>query len=436
MTEKKKSVYMSFSTDIIHGGHTTIIQKAAELGELTIGMLTDNVVASYRRFPVLKYEERAKLLESIKGVSKVVPQKTLSYAENLRRLKPDYVVHGDNWVTGFQKPIRDEVIEVLKEYGGELIEYPYARNEEYEKLELIQKEQLSMSDVRRGRLKQLLKMKPLVSVIEAHSGITGLIAEKTTILKDGKTYQFDAMWCSSLCDSTAKGKPDIELLDMSTRLRTVDEIMDVTTKPIIIDGDTGGLTEHFVYNIRTLERMGVSAVIIEDKTGLKKNSLFGTEVEQTQDSVENFCAKIAAGKAALKTKDFFLIARIESLILEKGIDDALTRAFAYVNAGANGIMIHSRKKDPAEIFEFCEKFRVNDSFTPLVVVPTSFNSVTEEEFARRGVNIVIYANQLTRSGFPAMQKVAETILTNRRAKEADDMCLSIKEILTLIPEDY
>jgi len=436
MTNEKETVYMSFSTDIIHGGHISIIKKAAELGELTIGMLTDDVVASYKRFPVLKYDERVKILEGIKGVSSVIPQKTLSYKENLHIIRPNYVVHGDDWATGFQKPIRDEVIDILEEYGGKLIEYPYTINEEYEKLELSQRDQLSMPDVRRGRLKQLLEMKPLVSVIEAHSGITGLIAEKTTVLKDGKTYQFDAMWCSSLCDSTAKGKPDIELLDISTRLRTVDEIMDVTTKPIIIDADTGGLTEHFVYNIRTLERMGISAVIIEDKTGLKKNSLFGTDVEQTQDSIENFCAKISAGKAALKTKDFFLIARIESLILERGMEDALTRAFAYVNAGANGIMIHSRKKDPAEIFEFCEKYRAKDAVTPLVVVPTSFNSVTEEELSKRGVNIVIYANQLTRSGFPAMQKAAETILTNHRAKEADDMCMSIKEILTLIPEDY
>ena len=436
MVDKKKTVYMSFSTDVIHGGHTEIIRKAAELGELTIGMLTDDVVASYKRFPILKYDERLKILESIKGVNRIIPQKTLSYSDNIRMLKPDYIVHGDDWRTGFQKPIRDEVIRILKEYGGELIEYPYTINEEYEKLELSQRKQLSMPDVRRGRLKKLLEMKPLITVLEAHSGITGLIAEKTAVIKDGKSHQFDAMWCSSLCDSTSKGKPDIELLDMSTRLRTVDEIMDVTTKPIIIDADTGGLIEHFVYNIRTLERMGISAVIIEDKTGLKKNSLFGTDVVQTQDSIESFCAKISAGKSALKTKDFLLIARIESLILEKGMDDALNRAYAYIEAGADGIMIHSRKKDPAEIFEFCEKFRMKNMSIPLVVVPTSFNSVTEEEFARRGVNIVIYANQLTRSGFPAMQKVAETILTNHRAKEADDMCMPIKEILTLIPEDY
>lgn len=434
--EKNKTVYMSFCTDVIHGGHTSIINKAAKLGKLIIGMQTDEVVSSYRRYPVLKYDERVKILSSIKGVSEVIPQKTLSYADNLLLLKPDYVVHGDNWLHNFQKSIRDEVISILESYGGKLIEYPYSVNEEYEKLELSQRKLLSMSDIRRARLKQLLEMKPLVRVLEAHSGITSLIVENTKVLNDGKTYQFDAMWCSSLCDSTSKGKPDIELLDMSTRLRTVDEIMDVTTKPIIIDGDTGGLTEHFVYNLRTIERMGVSAIIIEDKTGLKKNSLFGTDVKQTQDSIENFCAKISAGKAALKTNDFLLIARIESLILEKGMEDALTRAFAYVKSGANGIMIHSRKKDPNEIFEFCKKFRESDKTTPLVVVPTSFNSVTEDEFAKRGVNIVIYANQLTRSGFPSMQKVAETILINNRAKEADEMCMPIKDILTLIPESY
>jgi len=436
MAEKKKTVYMSFSSDIIHGGHTSIIQKAAELGELTIGMLTDEVVASYKRFPVLRYEERVKLLKSIKGVSKVVPQNTLSYTDNLRLIKPDYVVHGDNWKAGLQKPIRDEVIEVLKEYGGQLIEFCYSNNAEYESLEKSQQEQLSMPDIRRGRLRRLLKMKPLVNVMEAHSGLTGLIVEKTTVLKNGRTSQFDAIWSSSLCDSTSMGKPDIELLDMSTRFRKLDEIMEVTTKPILMDADTGGIAEHFVYNIKTLERMGVSGVIIEDKTGLKKNSLFGNDVQQTQDNIENFCVKIKAGKAALKTKDFFLIARVESLILEKGMEDALTRAFAYIKAGANGIMIHSRKKDPSEVFEFCARFRPEDAVTPLVVVPTAFNSVTEEEFARRGVNIVIYANQLTRSGFPAMQKVAETILSNQRAKEADDMCMSIKEIISLIPEEY
>ena len=425
MSKSKKIVYMSFSTDVIHGGHISIIEKASKLGELTIGILTDNVVASYRRFPILKYNERVKIFQNIKGVNKVIPQNSLSYVENIRSLKPDYVVHGDDWKDGFQKSI-----------GGELIEYPYSINEEYENLEKSKKQQLSIPDIRRGRLKELLKMKSLVTAIEAHSGITGLIAEKTMVLEDGKVNQFDAMWCSSLCDSTSKGKPDIELLDISTRLRTVDEIMEVTTKPIIIDADTGGLIEHFVYNISTFERMGISAAIIEDKTGLKKNSLFGNEVIQTQDSIENFCEKISAGKAALKTKDFLLIARIESLILEKGMDDALARAFKYVKAGADGIMIHSRRKEPDEIFEFCTKFRKIDKTTPLVVVPTSFNTVREEEFRSYGVNIVIYANQLTRSGFPAMKSAAETILLNRRAKEVDDMCMSIKEIISLIPEEY
>lgn len=431
----KRTVYMCFSTDILHSGHIRIIKKAARLGRLIIGVLSDEAVASYKRFPLMPCEERKSLFENISGVCRVVEQKELSYAENLRALRPDYVVHGDDWREGFQKPIRDEVTSILAEYGGQLVEYPYSNDEKYAELDKASRAQLAMPDMRRGRLKKLISMKGTVTALEAHSGITGLIAEKTTVLQDGKTYQFDAMWVSSLCDSTAKGKPDIELVDMTSRFRTIDDIMEVTTKPIIFDGDTGGLTEHFVYTVKTLERMGVSMVIIEDKTGLKKNSLFGAEVAQTQDSIENFSEKIRAGKRAQKTADFMICARIESLILERGMDDALRRAFAFVDAGADAIMIHSRKKDPAEIFEFVEKFRAVNTVTPIVVVPTSFNTVTEEEFKRRGVNVVIYANQLTRSGFPAMQKTAQTILTHHRAKEADDMCMSIKEIITLIPED-
>lgn len=436
MEQKEKVVYMCFSTDIIHDGHITIIDRAAKLGRVVIGVLSDEAVTSYKRYPIQQYEERVNIIRHISGVSEVIEQKELSYAENLRRVKPDYVVHGDDWKYGFQQPIRQEVIDILSEYGGELVEFPYSNSGVYATLDRRAREQLSVPEVRRARLKRLISMKGCINAIEAHSGITGLIAEKTTVLQDGKTYQFDAMWVSSLCDSTAKGKPDIELVDMSSRFRTIDDIMEVTTKPIIFDGDTGGLTEHFVYTVKSLERMGVSMIIIEDKTGLKKNSLFGTEVEQTQDTIENFSAKIRAGKMAQKTKDFMIVARIESLILERGMEDALTRAFAFVEAGADGIMIHSRRKEPDEIFEFVEKFRAKDSSTPIVVVPTSFNTVTEEEFKKRGVNVVIYANQLTRSGFPAMKKTAETILQNHRAKEADDMCMSIKEILTLIPEDY
>lgn len=430
-----RTVYMCFSTEYIHSGHIAIIKKAKRLGRLTIGVLSDQAVASFRRFPLMPFEERKALVANIAGVENVVEQKTLSYAENLKAFKPNYVVHGDDWVNGFQKPIRQEVIEVLAEYGGKLVEFPYSSDPKYKELDKMHRAELAMPDIRRGRLRKLLNMKGLVTAIEAHSGITGLIAEKTTVLQDGKTYQFDAMWISSLCDSTAKGKPDIELVDMTSRFRTIDDIMEVTTKPIIFDGDTGGLTEHFIYTVRSLERMGVSMIIIEDKTGLKKNSLFGTEVKQTQDSIENFCAKIAAGKKAQKTHDFMICARIESLILERGMDDALARAFAFVGAGADAIMIHSRKKDPAEVFEFVEKFREKDAVTPIVVVPTSFNTVTEDEFKARGVNIVIYANQITRTGFPAMQNAAKTILEHHRAKECDDMCMSIKDIITLIPED-
>ena len=432
---ENRKVYMTFSTDIIHGGHIAIIKKAQRLGKLIIGVLSDEAVAGYKRFPLVPASERKVMFENIAGVYKVVDQNTLSYKENLEKYKPDIVVHGDDWVTGFQKPVRDEVVSILASYGGKLVEFPYSKDSKYRALEDRARAELSLPDVRRSRLKKSLEMKGLITAMEAHSGITGLIVEKTMVYQDGGTKQFDAMWVSSLCDSTAKGKPDIELVDMTSRFRTIDDIMEVTTKPIIFDGDTGGLTEHFVYTVRSLERMGVSMVIIEDKTGLKKNSLFGTEVQQTQDSIENFCEKIRAGKKAQKTADFMICARIESLILERGMDDALERAFAFSGAGADAIMIHSRRKEPDEIFEFIERFREKDKTTPIVLVPTSFNTVYEEEFKKRGANIIIYANQLTRTGFPAMQDAARTILENHRAKECDDKCMSIKDIITLIPEE-
>lgn len=429
-----KTVYTCFCTDVIHEGHLNIIEQAHKYGRVVVGALSDEALIRYNRFPTISFDERIKMYQELEGVDEVIVQNTIMYDDVIKKLKPDYVVHGDNWREGAESVIRENVLSLLSEYGGELIEVPYTYNEKVRKIDSTLKEKLAMPEYRRKRLKQLIKMCPVVKTIEAHSGLTGLIAEKTVVEENGRLDQFDAMWVSSLCDSTAKGKPDIELVDMSSRLRTIDDIMEVTTKPIILDGDTGGLTEHFVYNVRTLERMGVSAIIIEDKKGLKKNSLFGNEVEQTQDSIEDFSAKIAAGKKAQLTDDFMIIARIESLILENGMEDALTRAFAFVKAGADGIMIHSRKKDPSEILEFCDEFRKKDANTPIVVVPSSYNVITEEELAAHGVNIVIYANQLTRSAFPAMRQTAEDILRYHRAKEVDDRLMPIKEIITLIDE--
>ena len=432
---ESRTVYMCFSTDIIHGGHIAIIKKAQKLGRLIIGVLSDEAVTSYKRLPLVPAAERKRLFENIAGVYRVVDQETLSYRANLEKYKPAIVVHGDDWCTGFQKPIRDEVVSILASYGGKLVEYPYSSDDKYKDIEKRTRSDLAMPDIRRGRLKKVLEMKGLVTAMEAHDGLTGLIVENTVVHQDGGAHQFDAMWVSSLCDSTAKGKPDIELVDMTSRFRTIEDITEVTTKPIIFDGDTGGKTEHFVYTVKSLERLGVSMVIIEDKTGLKKNSLFGTEVVQTQDTIENFSAKIRAGKKAQRTKEFMICARIESLILERGMEDALTRAFAFAEARADAIMIHSRKKDPSEIQEFIEKYRAKDKTTPIVLVPTSFNSVTEEEWKERGANIIIYANQLMRAEVPAMQKAAETILENHRAKECDDMIMPFKDIIRLIPAE-
>lgn len=430
-----KTVYTCFCTDIIHEGHLNIINHAKEYGRVIVGCLSDQEMVRHTKFPTKTFEERFALYQSIEGVDEVIVQDDMRYDDVIEKLKPDYVIHGDNWKTGPEKAIRTHVEELLAAYGGKVIDIPYTYNENVKKIDDRLREKLAMPEYRRKRLRQLLEMTPIVKTMEAHSGLTGLIVEKTVVEEEnGKLDQFDAMWVSSLCDSTDKGKPDIELVDMTSRLRTINDIMEVTTKPIILDGDTGGLTEHFIYNVRTLERMGVSAVIIEDKTGLKKNSLFGTEVVQTQDTIENFSAKIAAGKKAQLSDDFMIIARIESLILERGMEDALNRAVAFTKAGADGIMIHSRKKDPAEIFEFCDKFRAIDPKTPLVVVPTSFNQVTEEELASHGVSIVIYANQLMRAAFPVMQSTAEEILKAHRAKEVDSKLMPFKDIIRLIDE--
>lgn len=429
-----KKVYTCFCTDIIHEGHLNIIKEAMKYGEVVVGVLADEAMIKFGRFPVRDVNERIEMVKKIDGIKQVIVQDSIMYDKVISDIRPDYVIHGDNWKTGYLKAVRDNVEKLLSAYGGQIIDVPYTYNENVKRLDAQIKEKLSMPEYRRKRLKQLLHLRPIVKTIEVHSGLTGLIAEKTVVEHNGEFDQFDAMWVSSLCDSTAKGKPDIELVDMTSRFRTIDDVMEVTTKPVIFDGDTGGLTEHFVYTVRSLERMGVSAVIIEDKTGLKKNSLFGTEVVQTQDSIEHFCEKISAGKKVQLTDDFMIIARIESLILDQGMEDALRRAHAYVNAGADGIMIHSRKKDPAEILEFCDKFRVDNKHTPIVVVPSSFNSVTEAELSAHGVNIVIYANQLTRSAFPAMEQTAKDILKYHRAQEVDSRLMPIKDIISLIEE--
>ncbi|MEP2654089.1 MAG: phosphoenolpyruvate mutase [Paraglaciecola sp.] len=428
-----KTVYVGMSVDLVHPGHLNIIKKATELGEVTIGLLTDQAIASYKRVPFMTFEQRQQVVENIKGVSKVVSQTTLDYVPNLEKYKPNYVVHGDDWQQGVQKNVRQSVIDCLAQWQGELIEVPYTQGISSSALHQAMKEIGTTPQIRLKSLKRILNAKPLVRFLDIHNALSGLIIENTKVVTENGPQEFDGMWGSSLTDSTAKGKPDIEAVDVSSRMGTLNEVLEVTTKPIIYDGDTGGKTEHFVFTVKTLERLGVSAVIIEDKTGLKKNSLFGTDVAQTQDSIENFSAKIRAGKDAQATDDFMIIARIESLILGQGIDHALERAKAFLAAGADGIMIHSREKTTDEIFEFCDKYAALENKKILVVVPSSYNKVYESELVARGVNVVIYANQLLRSAYPAMVNTATSILTNGRSAEVDSSMMPIKQILELIP---
>ena len=428
-----KKVYVGMSADLVHPGHLNIIQEAKKLGEVTIGLLTDEAIASYKRLPHMEFEYRKEVVENIKGVKEVIPQSTLDYRPNLNKLKPDYVVHGDDWKEGIQKKTRQQVIDTLKGWGGELIEVPYTKGISSSQLNQALKEIGITPDQRVKRLRRLIDAKKIVRIIEAHSGLTGLIVENTEVEINGERREFDGMWASSLTDSTTKGKPDIEAVDITARTENINDLVEVTTKPIIFDGDTGGKLEHFVFTVRTLERLGVSAIIIEDKVGLKKNSLFGTEVEQEQDTIEGFCEKIKAGKRAQVGQDFMIISRIESLILKQGQADALKRAKAYIEAGVDAVMIHSKEKAPDEILDFCSQYQKFERKVPLVAVPSSYDTIYEDELAEAGVNVVIYANQLLRSAYPAMLDTAKKILTHKRSYEARENLMSIKEILTLIP---
>jgi len=436
MNNRQPIVYIALSVDLVHQGHLNIIGEGCKLGKVIIGLLTDEAIASYKRLPLIAFEERKLIVENLKGVDQVIPQTTLDYVPNLKKIKPDYVVHGDDWKTGIQREVRQRVIGILAEWGGKLVEPKYT--EGISSTDLISAvKALGITPGKRMKtLRRLIDAKPIIRILEAHNGLTGLIVEKTSIEKNGQKIEFDGIWESRLTDSTAKGKPDTELVDFSSRFSTIEEILEVTTKPIIVDGDTGGRIEHFKFRVKTLERLGVSAIIIEDKVGDKRNSLFGTTVPQEQDSIEHFSQKIHEGKRSQVTTDFMIIARVESLILQKGMADALKRAEAYIAAGADGIMIHSKKKDGKEIIEFCKKFQKFETKVPLVVVPSTYAHMTESELQDLGVNVVIYANHLLRSAYPAMMDAAQSILKNKRAKEAaDKYCMSIKDIITLIPED-
>lgn len=426
-------IYLGLTGDIIHPGIINIINEGAKHGELIVGLLTDSAIVSHKRLPYLTYEQRKQVVENIKGVSEVVPQEDWSYIPNLKKLKPDFIIHGDDWKSGSLSKIRDEVIEVMKEWGGEVIEVPYTKGINSSALASNMHSIGTTPEIRMKTLRRLIEAKSVVRIMEAHSGLSGLIIENLEVQKDDGVHRYDGMWSSSLTDSTSKGKPDIEAVDLTTRLQSLTDILECTTKPIIFDGDTGGKTEHFVFTVRTLERNGVSAIIIEDKVGLKKNSLFGTEAKQELADVEDFCHKISEGKKAQVTKDFMIIARLESLIAGHSVDEALERAFAYVKAGADGVMIHSKEKHGKDIKEFCERFRKEYEKVPIVLVPTTYNQFTEKELASWGANIIIYANHMLRASYPAMLKAAQTILEAERSLEVNDMCLSIKQILELIP---
>jgi len=430
-----KTAYVAMATDVYHSGHINIINHAAKYGAVIVGVLTDEAIATYKRPPLLDTAERMRIASGFKHVERVVIQKTIDYSNILRELRPDYVLHGDDWRTGHMQIIRQKVIDVLSEWGGELVEVPYTKGLSADKLSRQLTSFVATPNERLVKLHKLLQLKPYIRAIDTSNGLTGIIAENVRFMdKDTLTVkEFDAMWISSLCDSAFKGKPDIELVDLTSRINSINEIMEVTSKPIILDGDTGGKIEHLPLHVKTLERIGVSAVIIEDKTGLKQNSLFGTDVKQVLDEPADFAAKIATGKRAQQTREFMIISRLESLIAGKSVDDAMMRAKTYVKSGADAVMIHSKEKSGDDVFAFMDRFRAYSADIPLVVVPTTYNQFTEDQLHAKGANIIIHANHLLRSAYPAMMRAAESILANGRSREASaEYCMPLQEVLTFI----
>ena len=432
MPPEEPLVYVGMVGDIVHHGHVNILREARKLGAVVVGLLTDAAVASYKRLPLMSYEQRKAVVESLAGVTRVIPQRTLDYVENLEKLKPRYVVHGDDWKEGVQRATRQRVIDALARWGGELVEPLYTADISSSRLVERFFTNGITPQMRMRSLSRLLSVKPLLRVLEAHSGLSGLVAEKSRLAEAGEVREFEAVWLSSLTRAACRGKPDIGYVDATSIAATVSEIFEVTTRPMLVDGDNGGFPEHFPHLVRTLERLGVSAVVIEDKVGSKQNSLEATP-EQEQSSPEEFCHKIKLGKHAQVTGEFLIFARIESLILGAGVKDALSRAQAYLAAGADGIMIHDNVQDPTRIFEFCEGYRAMGAHAPLMAAPTTYNSVREDELSSRGVNLVLYANHLLRAAWPAMLRAAQSILRNRRALESELDLMPVKQLLDLLP---
>ena len=423
MTDKKeKTVYVGITGDMIHPGIINIIQQGAKYGRLIVGLLSNEAIATHKRIPYLTFEQRKAVIENIKGVSEVVPQEDWSYVPNLLKLKPDYIIHGDDWKTNYLKGIREEVFDVMKKIGGEVIEIPYTKG--------INSSQLFESTTNNGitavqrlkSLRQLMNYKPIIRIMEANSGLSGLIIENLKIEKEDGIQRFDGIFIN-LLDSNPSGVSEQESSNFMLKLNTVTDILECTTRPIIYGGYTSDNYENITFTIEKLELMGISAIIIEDKF---KNT-------QELCNEEEFCLKIKEGKKAQINPDFMIIAGIEELILGKSMDDALKKALASIKAGADGILISSNQKNGDDIKEFCSKLRKENKNIPIVLIPTTYNQFTEKELGEWGANIIIYADYLKKVTYPAMKKCAETILKSERSLEVNEMCMPIKEILNLIP---
>jgi phosphoenolpyruvate phosphomutase len=420
------------AADILHEGHLNILRIASNYGKVIVGLLTDSAIIQYKNLPFFDYDQRFKIVCNLKLVDEVIPQDSWNYKLILNAIKPNFFVHGDDWKIGVQAKIRLDVIKELKKWNGKLIEPKYFKNVS----KISHKKKILYlgitPDQRKLQLKRLLKVKKIIRIMESHSALSSLIVENININKNGKASQFDGIWSSSLTDSTLRGKPDNQSVDYSQRINSLNDTIDTSLKPIIFDGDNGGRMEHLRYLVKNLEKIGVSALVLEDKKGLKINSLFQDQSKSSQDSIKEFSKKIKIVVNSRISKDFMIIARIESLILGKTLKDAINRAEQYSKAGADAILIHSKKNHPKEIFNFAKIFKKSKFFKPMIAIPSTYSKTYEKELINNGFQIVIYANHLLRASYQAMYQTAQKILINQRSFESENTITPINKIISLI----
>jgi len=425
----EKTVYVGMVGDMLHVGHINILKTAARLGRVTVGVLTDRAVVGYKRLPLLAFEDRVRVVESIADVAAVVPQKTLSYVENLRALRPDYVVHGDDWRYGDQvSRARAEVIATLGEWGGELVEVAYTKGISSTAIHRSGAADALFSGTRQGRLRRLLAAKPTLRIVEAHSGLSAKIAAEVRG-PDGATG-FDAVWQSGLTDAIHRGKSDGGAVDRGRRLQAVEEILDAGPLPLIYDGRAAGRPETVFDLTRALDKAGVSALCLGDRSDPDRT---GPEMSPAET-----VAQIEAVRAACPTGAVMAISRIVVAAPGNGgsgaLDRALDRALALLEAGSDAVMFDSAADTAEPILDIAARLRRQRRDVPLFAAQSDRWGAPIHRFENAGIDAVVYETHLLRATVAPMRRAATALLAEGTGPAPD--LTPLPELRGLFPSPF